>query len=422
MNSAKKAHVIVGASAAGMAAATAIREIDSLGTVTVLSAEREMPYFRPMVPFIISSQKSVSEVSLIDKGPYVQTGINVRTAATVARLDPRRGNVELESGESVPYDRLLIATGSAPYIPPEIEGFDTEGAYALRTLADAKAAEKRATWTRRAVMIGGGLVNLKAAFALLKRGISVALVVYSPEVLSQLMEPHDARLIRQVLESAGLEIITGRSVVTIDSGTSGVSSVLLDNGQELPCEMVMVGKGVRPNTDFLEDSGVALDQGVVVDACTETNLPNIFAAGDVAVTFNPITGERVMTGLWTNAVEMGRCAGRNMAGQTSRYTGTFGIMNATQTANLPFISMGIVHTQGDDFSVRSFKTATTLRKLVFSKEEDRLLGVVLIGDITNAGLYRLLIRERRDVAPIKSTLIENRLHYGHLLPKTWMGR
>ena len=420
MHGTKRAYVIVGASAAGMAAATVIREMDRTGTVTVLSAESERPYFRPMIPFVISGKKKPSDVFLENSGPYIQSNIDIRLDAPVIRLDSEKGQVEIEGGEIVPFDRLLIATGSRPYIPPEIEGNDQEGVYPLRTLSHAKSAAKRTGRAEKAIMIGGGLVNLKAAFALLEKGISVTLVVYSPEVLSQLMEPKDAWLIRRILEEAGLKILTRRWVVKINANGSGVTSVVLNDRKKLSCDIVMIGKGVRPNAGFLKTSGIALDQGVIVDEFTRSSLPNVFAAGDVAVTFNPITGERIMTGLWTNAVEMGRCAAQNMVGKKVKYTGTFGIMNATQTANLPFISMGIVHTQDCDVRVRRFEGAGTLRKLVFSKEEDRLLGVVFIGDITNAGLYRLLIREQRDIRPLKDAMFANRLHYGHLLPTTWM--
>ncbi len=113
----------------------------------------------------------------------------------------------------------------------------------------------------------------------------------------------------------------------------------------MPCQMVCIGKGVRPNINFLSGSGIATDKGIVVDRYTTCNNPHTFAAGDVAVTFDPVTGDRIMTALWTNAVEMGRCAGYNMTGAKTAYAGTFGIMNATQVADMPFVSMGIVHTK-----------------------------------------------------------------------------
>lgn len=408
-------YAIVGGSAAGMAAAGAIREQDAAGKITVFSEESEMPYFRPMIPFLISGKKQVGDMALMGQGPYQDTDIDVRLQAQVTGCDPNAKTLTLAGGETVAWDNLLVATGSKPYIPPEIEGTDADGVFALRTLADAQAAAKRVSKTRHAVMLGGGLLNLKAAFALLERGLKVTLVVYSPEVLSQLMEPADATLIRNALNNAGLMIKTGRSACRILSNGTGVCGVALDDGSEIGCEMVCIGKGVHPNVDFIEAKGIRVDRGVVVDRYTRSSSAGVYAAGDVAVTFDPISGDRIVTGLWTNAVEMGRCAGLNMAGRSTEYTGTFGILNATQVAEQPFVSMGIVHTSGTDYEVHSAASAKAFRKMVFSPDGQRLVGVLLVGDITRAGLYRLVIRERMDVAPYKAHIIDHTLHYGHFM-------
>jgi NAD(P)H-nitrite reductase large subunit len=189
-----------------MAAAEAIRQSDSTGVITVLSEEPVQPYFRPMIPFLISGKKSAADMTLIGQGPYSGTGIDVKLNSRAEGIDTKNQTVMIQGGDLVSYDRLLIATGSRPYIPPEIEGTEAEGVFALRTLMDASAAADRASEADHVVMLGGGLLNLKAAFALLERGLDVTLVVYSPEVLSQLMEPDDAVLIRDALNNAGLKI------------------------------------------------------------------------------------------------------------------------------------------------------------------------------------------------------------------------
>jgi len=190
----------------------------------------------------------------------------------------------------------------------------------------------------------------------------------------------------------------------------------LDDGSEIACQMVCVGKGVRPNVDFLAGSGVRIGGGIVADRFTACNQPNTFAAGDVAVTYEPVSGRPIMTALWTNAVEMGRCAGLNMTGGPTAYTGTFGILNATQVADMPFVSMGTVHTAGLDFEIHRNASVDAYRKLVFDAEGRRLVGAVLVGDITNAGIYRYLIREKRDITAVKRQIVRHQLHYGHLLP------
>lgn len=413
---AKKMHyAIIGGSAAGMAAADAIKALDVDGRVTIFSEESDMPYFRPLIPFLISGKKQADDMTLVGQGPYQNTDIDIRLQTKVIAVDHVAKTVALAEGEKAAYNKLLIATGSKPYIPPEIGGTDEGGVFALRTLADARKAAERAAETRHAVMLGGGLLNLKAAFALLERQLKVTLVVRSPEVLSQLMEPDDATLIRDALNRAGLEIKTGVSALQILSNGNGVNGVALDDGSEIGCEMICIGKGVNPNVDFLDSNGIQIDKGVVVDRYTRCKAADVHAAGDVAVTFDPISGDRIVTGLWTNAVEMGRCAGFNMAGRPTEYGGTFGILNATQVAEEPFVSMGIVHTAGTDYEVHSTGSAKAYRKIVFSPDGNQLVGALLVGDIARAGLYRLVIRERMDVTPIKSHIMNHSLHYGHFL-------
>lgn len=408
-------YLIIGGSAAGMAAAQVIREQDPKGTITVLSEEPDMPYFRPMIPYVVSGKKKVQSIGLSGNGPYTRGGIDIRIGARVDSVDVSRQTVSINSKDRLSFRKILFATGGRPYIPPEIESTATKGVFALRTLADARAMAQRAADSDHVVMLGGGLLNLKAAFALLERGLKVTLVVNSPEVLSQLMDPGDAGLIRKALDMAGLKIVTGRSAKGIISDKSGVTGVSLDDGSEMPCRMICIGKGVRPNIDFLSGSEIAIDKGIVVDGYTACNKPQTFAAGDVAVTFDPVSGKKTMTGLWTNAVEMGRCAGYNMAGRKTAYSGTFGIMNATQVADTPFVSMGIVHTKDAGYEVHVRATGSTYRKVVFSPDGERLLGVVFIGDITGAGMYRYIIREKMQINTIKSHIVEQKLHYGHFL-------
>lgn len=409
-------YLIVGGSAAGMAGAEAIRSLDPEGSIRILSEEIDAPYFRPMIPFLVSRKKEADQIFLAGQGPYKAGGAEISLQTRAKRIEAEARQVVTENGDTHPFDRLLIATGSRPHIPSTIEGIATTGVFAMRSLEDARQVSERAEHTEHAIMLGGGLLNLKAAFALLERDIKVTLIVNSPEVLSQLMEPEDAYLLRQALDDAGLRIITGANATQIIAGSTGVVGVGLDNGDEIPCQMICIGKGVVPNIEWLDQNGVRLEEGVVVDKETQTNVPGVYAAGDVAVTFDPISGEPMMTGLWTNAVEMGRCAGANMAGRQTAYGGTFGILNATQVAEMPFVSMGIVHTRGTAYETHIKKTPTSYRKLVFSPAPDGcLVGALFIGDIAKAGLYKSLIREKWEVSAIKKQLIDNTLHYGHLL-------
>ncbi len=189
-------YLIVGASAAGMAAAHTIRKKEPKGLITVMSNEQSPPYFRPMIPYIINGKKQVSDIGLSGRGLFTQKAIEVRPHG-VKQVDIAGKTVTAESGETLAYDRLLLATGARPYLPETITHLDAPGVFSLRTLADAVAMAERSTQTDQAVLLGGGILNLKAAFALLEKHIQVTLVVYSPEILSQLMDPEDALLVRQ---------------------------------------------------------------------------------------------------------------------------------------------------------------------------------------------------------------------------------
>ncbi|MFO7749749.1 MAG: FAD-dependent oxidoreductase [Desulfobacteraceae bacterium] len=409
-------YLIAGASAAGMAAAHTIRSRDPQGRIVLFTEEPDQPYFRPMIPYLVSGQKRPKTMGMAGFGPYTAPGIEVRTESRIKDVDFQTRQITLANGDQAAYEKILFATGSRPHIPPDIRGTKTPGVFALRTLDDARQMAARAKQTEHAVLLGGGLLNLKAAFALLEKGIRVTLVVYSPEILSQLMEPDDAFLLRNALDGAGLEIKTKASAQAVLSGKNGVEGVLLADSTRISCEMVCIGKGVRPNVEFLTDSGIELEKGIRADRYTRCTRPHAYAAGDVAVTHDPVSGRPVMTALWTNAVEMGRCAGLNMAGIKTAYTGTFGILNATQVANLPFVSMGEVHTRGKAIEVHARASSTAYRKMVFSADGTRLVGAVLVGDITNAGLYRHVIQGGRNATPFKREIVDHTLHWGHLLP------
>ena len=408
-------YLIIGGSGAGMAAAGAILELDSQGSIMVLSEESHPPYFRPMIPFLISGEKGPSDIILKGSGPFPSNGIDLRLDSRVEGVNTGDQTVSVDGGDKVPYDKLLIATGSRPVIPPEIEGAETEGVFSLRTLADAEAIAQRAGSAEQVIMLGAGLLNLKAALELAERGLDVTMVEQEMEVLPRLMDAGAGALMSGALSRLGIKVMTGRTVTRILSGAGGVSRVLLDDGRELPCQLVCIGVGVQPNVKFLEGSGIRVEQGVVADEFMACNIANVFTAGDVSSTTNPITGKRIITGLWTNAVEMGRCAGQNMAGRPTAYPGSFNVLNAGQVADVPFVSIGIVHTDGTDYETHVSANGGSYCKMVFTPDGSRLIGALLVGDISRAGLYRYLIREGSPVEDVKSEIIAHRLHYGHFL-------
>lgn len=408
-------YVIVGGSGAGMAAAGAILELDSQGAITVLSEEPHPPYFRPMIPFLVSREKGPSDIMLKGCGAFPSNGVDLRLNSRVAGVNTQDQTVSLAGGDDIAYDKLLIATGSRPVIPPGIEGTGAEGVFALRTLAHAESISKRLGSAKQVIMLGAGLLNLKTALEVAKQGLEVTLVEQEIGVLPRLMDGGAGALINEALSSLGIKVITGRTITRILSDAGGVSGVLLDDGQEAPCQLVCIAVGAEPNVNFLDGSGIQVEHGVVADRFMTSNIKDVFTAGDVAATTNPVTGQRMVTGLWTNAVEMGRCAGQNMAGRPTEYPGAFTVLNAGQVGDVPFVSMGIVHTDGTDYETHVSANGRSYCKMVFTPDGSRLIGALLVGDISRAGLYRYLIREGSPVDDVKSEIVGHRLHYGHFL-------
>jgi NAD(P)H-nitrite reductase large subunit len=415
-----KRYVIVGGSAAGMAAAEVIRGHDPHGSIQVLSQEADAPYFRPLIPLLVSGKGRRDEIYLQGRGPYRTQSIDLRLNTRVVRVDPEAQQVYTVNGAAIGYDRLLIASGSRPETPPDTQGLNVEGVMSLRTLEEATRMADRSRQSRQVVVLGAGLLGLKAAMALGQRGVAVTLVEKEAEILPRLMESDAGARIRRALQDAGMTIITDATVKTVQANARGLCGVVLDSGRALACQLMCISIGVQPATAYLDGSGIRIERGVVTDSHTACSAPNVYAAGDVAVTFDTVTGHPVVTGLWTNAVEMGRCAGANMTGHATVYGGTLGICAATQVAGLPFVSMGIVHTSGTDYETHTQSTSNGYRKLIFTPRGDRLVGALFIGDIANTGLYLTIIRERTKLSAFKNQVLAHRLHYGHLLDSRYI--
>lgn len=417
----KQKYLIIGAGAAGLAAASAIRQADQTGSITVLSAEADPPYFRPMIPFIVSGGKTAEAIRMEGCGPFWAGGMAIYLGKKVRAVEPETNRVVLAGGEALSYDKLLIASGSRPALPGHLAADPGKGIFTFRTLADARAMAHHLPRTGQAVLLGAGILNIKAAFALLERGIEITMVELEKSVLPRLMDAEGAALFHDILRGKGIRLITGRTIARIEANDGGVNGVMLDDGQHICCQMVCIGTGVRPNAEFLESSNIAAQEGVVVDHFTQSSAAGVYAAGDVAMTTNPDNGEKIISGLWTNAVAMGRCAGFNMAGRRSAYGGALTRMNAAQVADTPFVSMGVVHTEGSGCEVHVSKGQQGYRKLVFSADGNYLTGALFIGDIDRAGIYRQIICGRRPVRAIKKELISHRIHYGHCLHRGMPG-
>lgn len=430
-------YIVVGNSAAGLFAAEAIREQDSGAEITVLTADSYPSYSRCLTTYYLAGDIPEEGLFLRSAETLEALHLNIRYGCTVTGLDSTERVILTAAGERVPYDKCLIATGASA-VPLDVPGSTLPGVFTLRNLEDAQRIKAELAPGRRAVIIGGGLVSLKSAYALLKQGLKVSLIVSSGQILSQMLNEEAAKLIQEHLERHGLEILLHQDVAEIQEsgfriqesgekiwenvvaeneikGGSRIEAVRLRNGKLLPAGLVIVGKGVRPNIQPFLDSGLATRQGILVNERLETNLPDVYAAGDVAEAWDRLHQTQRLNPIWPNATMQGRIAGANMAGLNLTYPGSMG-MNSVDFFGLRTISAGIVRPpkspvsekdslawRVEELRVRDAWGRLNYQRLVWQGE--LLKGFVLVGNTERAGILTAFIQYGRALSePVRQTL------------------
>jgi NAD(P)H-nitrite reductase large subunit/Pyruvate/2-oxoacid:ferredoxin oxidoreductase delta subunit len=410
-------HVIIGASAAGVAAAEAIRDADAGSTVKVISEESDPLYSRPMLYLDLLHGRK--DVRFRSTGFFENLGIEPILGRRVEAIDPGRRRVRLDDGEEIDFDRLLIATGGLPRWP-SIPGVEKKGVLGFRTLADLCRLSDLASSAQAAVVLGGGNVGLQAACGLREKGLEVTIVVKSPHLLSQLADEEAGRMFEERFASHGVVVRTGTDVVEI-LGKETVEGARLDTGETLPCGIVVAAKGVDANLAVLQGVDIDAHWGIRVNDRMETSISGIWAAGDVAQAGDIITGEEDTHGIWPVAFEQGRIAGLNMMGLDRPYDGGMR-MNAAEFYGLELISLGIVRPKEHHRILIRRVGADVYRKLVF--DGGILVGALLVGEIQDAGVLRLLMKKKIDLTSHEERLLDS-ADWGWLYPvlsrEEWFG-
>lgn len=410
-------YVIIGNSAAGVFAAEAVAKSDPSGEITIISKEKYPSYSRCLTTYLIAGEIDQSQVFIRPTAFFKKLPAAVMLGTAVVAVKPENRTVVLNNKKELKYDRLLIASGASP-VRPNVPGVEAEGVFTLRTLDDAREIVRLALPGKRALILGGGLVSLKAAYALVKRGLEVYVLVTSPQVLSQMLDNEAAGLIQKRLEENGVKFGLNTGATKILTNKNGrVSGAVFDNGEEFPCDIVIVGKGVKPNTGFLTGTGIKVNRGIQVDEYMRSSVEGIYAAGDVAETYDLLLGERRVNATWPNAAEQGRTAGINMAGGCRKYSGSLA-MNSVEFFGLSAISVGLTRVNGPDYQIyRDFKpNKNYYRKLVF--QDNFLVGYTIVGDVAAAGTLTALIKYKIDVSNQKERLINEGRHLPRIFSLT----
>ncbi|MGB2705533.1 MAG: FAD-dependent oxidoreductase [Candidatus Omnitrophota bacterium] len=404
-------YVIIGGSAAGVTAAETIRKADKKSSITLISDEKFPLYSRCLLTYLIAGSIDESKLYFKDEDFYKKNDIKTYLGKKAVSINRKKKIVALENGTKISYDKLLLATGATPK-SADIPGIDKKGTFTIRKIDDARAILKLMDKVKTIAVLGGGLIGLRNAYALRQRDKEVAVIVKSPQVLSQMVDADAAGIIASLLKKHGIKIMTGLAAKEI-LGKDSVEGIMLDNGKKLECQLVIIGKGVKPNTEIASACGLKVESGIVVNEFLETSDKNIFAAGDVAETYDIARESKRTNALWPCAVEQGEIAGLNMAGKKTIYDGSLS-MNSIDFFGLASISMGITKPEGEGYEV-IFKTGeNSYRKFVL--KGNKIVGMVLVGDVKIAGIISVLIKNRIDISSIKDILLDDNFGYAKIMP------
>ena len=385
-------HVILGAGPAGVTAAETIRAHDRSAEITLIAGEEAPPYSRMAIPYLLQG-------NIKEQGTYLRQASGHYDSHGIKVVHGRAGGLDTSgkrlflSGRELKYDRLLIATGAAPIIPP-IDGANLPGVHSCWTLADAREISKLVSNGAPVVLCGAGFIGSIILEALHASGADLTVVELAPRMVARMLDETAGGMLRAWCESKGVRVMTGLRVEKItpveDKGGGGPLRVWLSNGSALPARLVVMAVGVRPNAGFLVGSGVTVDRGIRVDDHLQTTAPHVYAAGDCCEGVDLSTGKPDMLAIQPTAVEHGRCAGLNMAGKITSHRGSLN-MNVLDTMGLVSSSFGLWQgAKGGASTKQADAKAFRYMRLEFAGE--RLAGAQCVGHTENIGILRGLIQ------------------------------
>lgn len=393
-------YVIIGASAAGISCAKTLRENGKDSSIDVFTDEAYMPYSRPIISYYLKSYVEKDNIYLNSPDFYKENKINIHTQCPVTAINAEKKTVTTAQGE-FSYDKLLIATGSKPFVPP-VE--NSENAVNVFTFLDMAMSEKIKSYAGAdtdAVVIGAGLIGLKAAEGLRKICKSVTVVELADKVLPSILDDKGALMVKETLNKNGICVRLGDTVARCNREGDKVTSVTLKSGEEIPCSLLVIAVGVRPQTALAEEAGIKVNRGICVDKDTmETSLKDIFAAGDCVNSTDILDSCEKIIALWPNAVREGKTAALYMSGHGEKDSGSFAV-NAIDFFGQQICTCGLIKAESAQELV-SLKNGYK-RLLV---RDGRLIGFVLIDDAERAGMYTYLIKTKTPLDTLTGDLLD----------------
>lgn len=386
-------YVIIGNSAAGVAAAEGIRSRDKSGEIVMISEEKFPAYGRPLISYYLLGATDRAHMDYRPSDFYEKNGITLRLGVRAEKIDPVGHTVLLSDGSEIGYDRLLAATGSRSFVPPAEGLSEVKAKYTFMTLADALALEKALSKKKEVLIVGAGLIGLKCMEGILGRVKKVTVIDMADRVLSSILDEKGSQIVQRQLEARGVRFVLSDSVVRFEEGRAKLKS-----GGEIAFDLLVMAVGVRPNIELVKEAGGKTDRGIVTDEGMRTSLPDVYAAGDCTESSDIASGKRRILALLPNAYRQGYCAGENMAGGDARFgdamplnaIGFFGSHILTAGA---YEGESLITGEGD-----------TYRR--FFVKDGVLKGFILIGAPERAGIYTALVRERRSLSEVDFEMLK----------------
>jgi len=424
-------YVIIGSSAAGISAIEAIRTKDKASKIIVVSDEKRPLYSRCLISYLLAGTIDEKNIWYRKDNFFKANKADALLGVKAEEINIKKKEITLSNyagegfkpspanKEKIKFDKLLIATGASPKLE-DIPGIGKKGVFPLRTIGHAIEIQAMLDKVKSVAVLGGGLIGLRAAYALKNRGKDVSVFVKSSAILSQIIDKDAAGFMQRRIEEKGIKIFTGVAAKEI-KGDEYVNSVVFDNGSEIVGDrhacplLVIIGKGVSPNIEIAKASGIKTNWGIVSDEFLKTSSEDIFSAGDVSETNDIALEENSINAIWPAACEQGRIAGLNMAGENETYEGSLA-MNSIEFFGLPVISVGITRPKSEAYEEIVKKDA---EKCIYKKvvlKDGVIVGVVFLNSIENIGVIAALIKNKVDISSVKDIILESYFDYAKITP------
>ena len=390
----KKDYVILGASAAGINAAKTLRDLDLDSNITVISKDEKV-YSRCMLHHVISNHRTVEEINFVEDNFMENNNIYWIKNKSVKSIDTNNKKVVIE-GQELDYDKLLIATGASAFIPPIRNIKEGNYIYPLRNIDDVYEIKEKAKISKKVAIIGAGLIGIDALTGLMEyKNLEVSLIYPSDYILDKQLDEYSAKVYENKFIENGANLYSGQPVneIILDK-ENNVSGVQLGNGTVVECDLLIVSTGVTPNIDFIKETNIENNRGIVINDKCETTVDDVYAAGDVV-------GKNA---IWPLAVKQGIVAAHNMAGSERNIEDDFTFKNSMNFMGIPTVSLGIVNPEGDDYDTITRCDNDGYKKFIY--KDDRIYGLIAQGDISYIGALTQIIKNKVEIPDLKNRIFD----------------